>query len=268
MQIDRNNIFNILKEYDISPSKDYGQNFLVDSNICKSIIALLNINNKDNVLEIGPGVGSLTHFLVTDNNLVSAVEIDSNLTFVLNSFYKGYSNLIIINEDIRKVDISSYTKIVANLPYNITTELVIYLLKNASSAQKVVLMCQLETFNHFYDTKGKEYGPTSVFLHLLGDIKKEFIVKPGSFIPAPKCSSIVFSFTPNSVCSFEDAYKTYLLAKQLFLSRRKTIFNNLNSVIKNKERTTFILDSLGILKTKRPEEISYKDFLSIYSFIK
>ena len=192
MEINRSNIFEIINKASLQPDKDYGQNFLVEPEISSRIVEALSINNKDNVIEVGPGLGSLTHYLSLSNGLITVVDIDLRMTNFLKIIYQD-SNINIIESDIRKVGVSSYNKIIGNLPYNITTETIQYFLLNANKAEKMVFMIQSETLNHFIDVSGKEYGPTSVLIHLLGDVEKLFTVKAGSFYPAPKCSSAAFA---------------------------------------------------------------------------
>lgn len=260
MEINRYNVNEIVQKSGLKPDKDYGQNYLVEPAICQKIVDALEIKEDDHVLEIGPGIGSLTHF-VNEKQYAKfdMVDIDQRMIDFLKVLYQKENNEIILS-DIRKHDVSKYTKIVGNLPYNITTETVVYLLKNAKKADKMVLMCQTETFSHFYDASGKEYGPTSVLIHLLGRIDRNFNVKPGSFYPAPKCSSTVFTITFNKNADFTSAYSTYQLAKQLFLNRRKTIYNNLFVYLKDKDKANSILNNCHIEANKRPEEITPEQF--------
>lgn len=264
MEINRNNIVEIVKKSNANPDKDYGQNFLIEPEYSRQIATLLDIKEEDNVLEVGPGLGSLTHFLI-DKGHLTGVDIDSRMIDFLAIIYKDKMDLIL--NDVRKIDVSKYDLIVGNLPYNITTELVTFLLINAKKCQKMVLMCQLEAFNRFFDVEGKEYGPVSVLIHLLGKINKHFSLKPGCFYPAPKCSSLVFSIDINQDKDKDDAFSAYTLAKSLFLNRRKTIYNNLKNYLKDKDKTEKILNELNINKNKRPEDISPNEFLAIYKKI-
>ena len=160
--------------------------------------------------------------------------------------------------------VAEYNKIIGNLPYNITTEAIVYILLNARRANKVVIMCQSEAFNHFNDVSGKEYGPASVLLHLLGTCNKKFVVKPGSFYPVPKCNSTVFTIDLYKNVTLDDIKKVYLFAKQLFINRRKTIYNNLSQYLKDKEKTNEVLNQVDILPNTRPEEISPEKYLEMY----
>ena len=264
MEINRNNIMEIVNKSNAHPDKDYGQNFLIDPSVSKAIVDALEIKENESVLEIGPGLGSLTHFLV-DYKSITVCDIDYRMIDFLKIIYGN--KLTYVLEDVRKINVSSYDKIIGNLPYNITSELVSFLLINAKKAKKMVLMCQQEAFNHFYDVSGKEYGPISILLHLLGDIKKEIILKPGYFYPAPKCNSLVFSFFKKDETHYEDAIGTYKLARSLFSNRRKTIYNNLKNHLKDADKAKYVLDKLNIDYNERPEDIPPLLFLDIYKNI-
>ena len=266
MEINRSNVFEIANKADLKPDKDYGQNFLVEPQICEKIVAALNLEEKDTVIEIGPGLGSLTHFLSLEKSDVTVVDIDRRMVDFLKIVYKD-SNVKIIENDIRKVDISNYTKVVGNLPYNITTETIQYFLLNATKAEKMVFMIQSETLNHFVDTSGKEYGPTSVLIHLLGNIQKLFTVKAGSFYPAPKCSSVVFAIDIDANKDRLKAINAFKISKQLFLNRRKTILNNLVNYLKDKDMANKVCDDLNINPLSRPEQLSPEIYLAISEYL-
>ena len=263
MEINRDNVLEICRKSDIHPSKDYGQNFLIEPDACERIVDLLDIQKDEKVLEIGPGIGSVTHFLSLYSNEIDAIDIDNAMVSFLNLFYKEAKNVKIIENDIRKHDISPYQKIIGNLPYNITTEIIVYLLTAKSIAERMVLMCQLETFAHFFDVKGSEYGPTSVLIHLLGNIEKGFIVKRGCFYPVPNVDSIVFKIDIENKYDKVEVLKAYKLSKSLFLNRRKTILNNLGNYLKDKEKALEYLTKLNILPNLRPEQIAPEKYLEL-----
>ena len=265
MEINRSNIFEIVNKADLKPDKDYGQNFLVEPEICEKIVNFLNTEDNESIIEVGPGLGSLTHYLSLLNNPVTVVDIDLRMANFLKVVYEK-TNIEIVENDIRKVDVSRYNKVIGNLPYNITTEAIQYFLLNASSAKRMVFMIQQETFAHFYDVSGKEYGPTSVLIHLLGNIEKLLTVKAGSFYPAPKCSSVVFAINIDSNKNRTTAIETFKLAKQLFLNRRKTILNNLTNLVKNKELALKTLNDLSISPLLRPEQLSPEKYLAISEY--
>ena len=266
MEINRSNIFEIINKASLQPDKDYGQNFLVEPEISNKIVQALNITNNDNVIEVGPGLGSLTHFLSLVDCSLTIVDIDLRMTNFLKIVYKD-NDVSIIKNDIRKVDVSKFNKVVGNLPYNITTETIQYFLLNAIKAEKMVFMIQSETLNHFVDTSGKEYGPTSVLIHLLGSIQKLFTVKAGSFYPAPKCSSFVFSIDIDLNKNRSKAINAFKLSKQLFLNRRKTILNNLVNYLKDKELANKVCGDLNINPLSRPEQLSPEIYLAISEYL-
>ena len=268
MEINRKNVMEIIEKSGLKPDKDYGQNFLLESDVCKKIVDLLEISSEDTVLEIGPGIGSLTHFLsVSDAKEITLVDIDKRMIDFLKILYTK-DNIELVLNDIRKVDVSNYTKIIGNLPYNITTETIVYLLEKCQKARRMVLMCQAEAFPRFYDLSGKEYGPASILVHLLGVSKRNFVVKPGCFHPVPKCSSLVFTIDLEKNVNKSFVLEVYKFAKRLFLNRRKTIYNNLSTCLGNKEVAQKILEALNIPMNKRPEEILPQQYVEIYNLSK
>ena len=264
MEINRSNIYELVEKCQVKPDKDYGQNFLIEPVIAEKICNYLITNKNDELLEIGPGLGSLTHFLVGKGRL-TVCDIDSRMIDFLKIFYKD--NVQYILDDIRKVDVTEYDHIIGNLPYNITTELVTYLLMNSQNTKSMVLMCQLEAFNRFYDLSGENYGPASVLLHLLGSIEKLIVVKPGSFYPAPKCNSLVFKVTLFENKDLKTAKEVYKLTKSLFLNRRKTIYNNLKNYLSSGDKALEILNKLFVAQNLRPENISPEIYLKMYQLI-
>ena len=266
MEINRTNIFEIINKANLKPDKDYGQNFLIEPNISEKIVDSLCADKKDDVIEVGPGLGSLTHFLSLFGCKVTAVDIDQRMIDFLRNVYKD-SDVEMIQNDIRKTNVSNYTKVIGNLPYNITTETIQYFLVNAVSATRMVFMIQSETFSHFFDLSGKEYGPTSVLIHLLGDIEKICTVKAGSFYPVPKCNSIVFAINIDTRVNRFSAIAAFKIAKQLFTNRRKTILNNLTNYLKDKEAAAKLCSDLDINPLARPEDLSPETYLSISEHI-
>ncbi|HHT66841.1 MAG TPA: ribosomal RNA small subunit methyltransferase A [Erysipelotrichaceae bacterium] len=267
MEINRSNIKDIISRCSIKPSKDYGQNFLIDSNVSFKIVEALEVKEGDRVLEIGPGLGSLTHFLSLTKAKINAVDVDNKMTNFLRNVYQGCENLTIVENDIRREDVSFYDKIIGNIPYNITTEIIQYILLNAERAQTMVFMVQAEAFNRFSDIKGKEYGPISILIHLLGNIEKISTVKPGSFYPLPKCNSIVFRIKINEDVDRKKAIEIYKMCKKIFVSRRKTIQNNLTSIVKNKETAEMLCHEFNINPLSRPEDLSPNTYLLIYNYL-
>lgn len=262
--VDRSSIKDLMDAACVSPSKDKGQNFLVEVEKCKNIVELLKNDANSSVLEIGPGLGSLTYHLQNKCSNLTLVDIDPRIIFYLK--YEVNEGVIIVEEDALKFDAKNYDFIISNIPYNITSILMEHLLLNATSCKQFVLMMQKENFAHFNDVSGSEYGPLSVLTHLIGDIKKAFDVSASSFVPKPKCTSTVFTIETNNKYDRKLVTETYKLAKKLFLNRRKTILNNLSNVI-GKDKAISILESLSINPLKRPEELSPHDFYEINNII-
>ena len=261
MEINRSNIYELVDKCQVKPDKDYGQNFLIEPILAHRICDYLNCEQDDKVLEIGPGLGSLTNFLYEKSQL-TVCDIDSRMIDFLKIFYKDQIEYIL--NDIRKVDITGYQYVIGNLPYNITTELVTYLLLNSQNVKQMVLMCQLEAYNRFADLEGENYGPVSVLLHLIANVVKLFVVKPGSFYPAPKCNSVVFRITMLDNKDLNTAKEVYKFSKAMFLNRRKTIYNNLKNYLSNGDKALGILNELGIAQNLRPENISPEIYLKMY----
>lgn len=258
--VNRESVKCLMEIASINPSKEKGQNFLVEPEICAKIVNLAKINAKSKVIEVGPGLGSLTYHLENMASNLTVIDVDERVTNYLSNEVKETTNIIF--GDALKHDFSNYDIVVSNLPYSITKELIIHLLISARNASEFIFMCQKENFYHFFNTSGSEYGASSVLIHLLGNIKKEFEVKASSFIPMPKCQSTVFTITRNNDYDFDLVVKTYKVASKLFLNRRKTILNNLSSLI-NKEEAIKILETLNIGVILRPEEISPTKFYEL-----
>ena len=267
MEINKSNVFEIANKADLKPDKDYGQNFLIEPQVCERIVSALNVQDNDYVIEVGPGLGSLTHFLSMINCKSTVVDIDLRMVNFLKVIYKENPNVEVVANDIRKTDVSQYTKVIGNLPYNITTEAIQYFLLNATNATRMVFMIQSETLPHFYDVLGKEYGPTSVLIHLLGSIEKLFTVKAGSFYPAPKCSSSVFAINLDANVDRKSAISAFMVAKALFANRRKTISNNLMNYLKNKDTVSQLCTDLGLNPLLRPEQIAPEMYLRISEYL-
>ena len=264
-QVDRSNVKYLMEIANISPTKDKGQNFLVDTKICENIVNLAKIDANSEVIEVGPGLGSLTYHLENITENLSVIDIDERIINYLSDEVKDTTN--IIYGDALKFDFSSYDIVISNLPYNITKDLIVHLLLSAKGANQFVFMCQKENYAHFSDLSGSEYGPSSILIHLLGNIKKAFDVSPSSFVPAPKSKSTVFTIERHYDYDFELVKETYKVACKLFINRRKTILNNLSNLI-NKEEAIKILETLNIDAILRPEDISFDKFYELTKLLK
>ena len=260
MEINRETLKDILNKTGIVANKNLGQNFLVDPAVSKNIVSLLNIDKDDIVLEVGPGLGSLTHFL--SHHPLDVCDIDKRMCDVISSIYADTPSITVYNFDVLKFDVSKYTKIISNLPYYITSDIIAYLLINAINCKEMVFMVQKEAAFRFLDVDEKT-EPLSVLINMVGEIKKEFVVKPSSFSPMPHVDSLVFKITINN--KFDNLKNIYRFVKTMYLQKRKTIYNNLSSIVKNKQKAQDILTKLSLDPFLRPENLTKDDYLALYN---
>lgn len=262
-------ILNYLKNKKFVPSKKMGQNFLISDDYQKKIVNLLEIQKDDNVLEIGPGLGSLTRWIYEYQDInFTLVELDKRLFEKLNAIYKNAS---LINDDILKYDLTksfdienkSKNKVVSNLPYSISSKSIIKIVKSNLFA-KAVFMIQKEMGERITaKVNSKKYNNFTVLLNILCDIKKEFDVQNTVFVPQPEVDSTVISITNKTDFDFS---KTGLLEKFLkmcFSQKRKKIINNLKPFM-DIEKANKILELANIDKTIRPENIPINDFVKMF----
>lgn len=271
-----------LKKFNIRPTKSLGQNFLIDNNVIKRIVDAAGIGNGDLVIEIGPGLGGMTAELAAKAGRVIAVEIDRHLLPVLGENLKFCPNVTILNKDIMKVDIQKdimemkeltdsgfkpdKVRIVANLPYYITTPVVMKLLELELQAECMVFMVQSEVADRMAaHPGGKEYGALSVAVQFYSEPHKLFNVSPYCFIPQPGVESSVirldiYKTQPVNVIDRDMFFKT---VKAAFGQRRKTLLNALSNsgcFNKSKDEIREILKGLGIGETQRGETLSLAQF--------
>ena len=259
MQIDKNSCLEVLNEFGIIPSKDKGQNYLTNPNTAKRIADSLTINDEDKVLEIGPGIGSLTHFLTERSNSLTVVDVDEQSCKVLKDLYPKVD---VMNQDALKMNFHSYQRIISNVPYSITSDLIESILLKSKNLKQCVFMVQEDAYKRIVSLKGKDYGPLSVLLSLKGKTKTLFKVGSNDFYPRPKCVSIVFKIdiSPDSLID----EKGYKIIKTLFTNRRKTLLNNL-LLLMNKDKAASLLSELKLPITVRPEEVSPETYYKLVS---
>jgi len=253
--------------------KSLGQNFLIDGNVLLRIVEAVAINPEDRILEIGPGKGALTELLAKKAKQVLAVELDSRLVDFLGEKFLSSSNVEIIRNDILRTDLpqilsarwSGRWKVAANLPYNISSQVLFKFIDNRSHFSELVLMLQKEVGERLVAPPDcKQYGILSVFCQLYFDISREFLVKPGSFRPIPKVDSIVLKFrvlpAPRVDVGDELFFRT--VVKSSFGQRRKTLWNCIKSAalgIAEKDLEQAFLRS-GIDSGRRGETLSLEEF--------
>ena len=260
---DEEAFFKEVGSFKLLAKKEVGQNFLIDADAAKRIVALLDIQEDDVVLEIGCGAGSLTYFLEKSPGRGESIDIDEAMLEKCRTDFPS-PVISIVQGNAMRWDYSKYTKIIGNLPYYITSGIIEKVLLGARTAKKMVFMVQKEAAERLLSKEGsKEYGPLNILLSLSGSLQREFKVMRSSFAPAPHVDSMVLSF----VC-FEDRdtaflKKVYGLASSLFLQRRKTIANNLKSVVKEQAKATNILLAAHIDGNRRPEQLTPEEYFSL-----
>ncbi len=255
--------FEEIASFKLLAKKEVGQNFLIDSSAASRIVDTLELKEGDKTLEIGCGAGSLTFFLEEARASGEAIDIDDGLLSKLQNDFSE-STLSPIHGNAMKWDYSPYTKIIGNLPYYITSGILEKVLLGADKAEKLVIMVQKEAADRLLSGVGsKEYGPLNVLIALSGILKREFKVVRSSFCPAPHVDSTVLSLVFDPDRDKEMNRKTYALCNELFLQRRKTIANNLKTIVKDTDKIAKILNVCGIDSSKRPEQVSPEQYLSL-----
>lgn len=231
----------ILKRYDFCFKKNYGQNFIIDANILNHIVLSASINQDDCVLEIGPGIGSLTQLLSESAKKVIAVEIDNKLIPILNDIFKDYSNIEILNADILKININEIIeqrnngkaiKVVANLPYYITTPIIMKLLEDKLNIQTITIMIQKEVAQRIIaKPSSKDYGALSLAVQYYCKPEIMFNVSADCFVPKPSVDSAVINLEilDKPSVNAKDSKLLFKVIKIAFSQRRKTLLNCLKN---------------------------------------
>lgn len=250
--------------------KEFGQNFIFDGNLLSSIVFDSGIRKDDEVLEIGAGAGTLTQKLCKAAKKVVSYEIDKNLTERLKEIEIANNNLKIIMEDALKADIkkiegnfSQNYKIVANLPYYITTPLIFKFLEQTKNVLSLTVMVQKEVAERFLAKENsKDYGISTIMLSYMADVVYLRTVKRNMFIPSPNVDSALIKITPSENKPKAKNFKLFSeIVKTAFSMRRKTLVNNLLKLNIPKERTIEILEELGKTQSARAQELSVSDFI-------
>ena len=262
----------VLREYDIRPNKRLGQSFLIDKNIRDKIIDASGIKKEDIVLEIGSGLGALTEGLCKRAKKVKAVEKDRRLYDYLLENCKR-SNLELICSDILKYDFSPFSKlkIVGNLPYSISSPILIHLLNNRVFIDTIFITVQKEVAERIIAKEGsKIYGAISCFVRFYTVPKVLFTIKKNAFYPVPKVDSCFLRLDiDRQSCCLTDEEKLFKIIRASFGKRRKMILNSLYSsgLFKSKEELLKELAAAGILPNTRPEAISLEKFIMLTDII-
>lgn len=261
----------ILSAFHLRASKRLGQNFLVDAGVVRAIVDAADLSPADTVLEIGPGIGTLTQGLAESGARIVAVELDKKLPAVLAETLKGYDNVTVVPGDILKLDIlrilnlgaGERFKVVANLPYYITTPILMALLEQHLPIERMVTMVQKEVAVRMTARPGsKDYGALSVAVQYHTDARIVMDVPPRAFMPAPEVTSAVIACrvreTPAVRPSDEKLF--FRLVRAAFGQRRKTLLNALTGAGLTKEQCRAGLAAAGIAESLRGEQLSLADF--------
>lgn len=268
----------ILKKYQFNFQKRFGQNFLIDSHILEKIIESAEITKEDCVLEIGPGIGTMTQYLAENAGEVIAVEIDKALIPILSDTLSSYENVTVINEDILKLDINGLVqeknagkpiKVVANLPYYITTPIIMDLFESKVPLQSITIMVQKEVAERMQVGPGtKDYGALSLAVQYYAKPHLVAYVSPGCFIPQPKVGSAVIRLTRYEKPPVEVKNEKLMfdLIRASFNQRRKTLANalaNAGNLNFSKEEIGKAIEKMGLSSSIRGETLTLKQFADL-----
>ncbi len=274
----------IMRRYDIKMKKSLGQNFLIEPQILDKMIETGQIDRHTTVVEIGPGIGALTEFLARSAKEVIAFEIDSRFVEILKETLSDYDNVTIHHQDILKVNFNDpiYQNlhdaerlvVVANLPYYITTPIIMNLIESNLKFDQLVMMMQKEVAERMTATVNtKSYNSLTLAIQNTMDAKIAFIVPKSVFIPQPNVDSAVLSLTrlEHPIAEVDNLEKFHHLIQSCFVQRRKTIWNNLRNAAKDLdlsvEQLETALDQAQIEKTRRAESLTLEDYQRLYNAI-
>lgn len=268
----------IIQKYQFAFQKKFGQNFLIDQHVLEKIIRAAGVQKEDMVLEIGPGIGTMTQYLAESAGKVVAVEIDKNLIPILQETLSGYNNVTIVNEDILKLDIKALAeeynqgrpiKVVANLPYYITTPIIMGLFESGVPIDNITVMVQKEVADRMQAGPGtKDYGALSLAVQYYASPYIAANVPPNCFIPRPNVGSAVIRLTRHEKPPVEvkDPALMFDLIRASFNQRRKTLQNGLNNAQNlnfTKEQIGTAIERMGLPATVRGEALTLEQFAGL-----
>ena len=275
------NTIEIIQKYQFAFQKKFGQNFLIDTRVLDKIISAAGITGDDCVLEIGPGIGTMTQYLAEHAGKVVAVEIDTNLLPILDETLKGYSNVTVINSDILKLDMNKLVdeyndgrpvKVAANLPYYITTPIIMGLFESNVPIDNITVMVQKEVADRMQVGPGsKDYGALSLAVQYYAKPYIVANVPPNCFIPRPNVGSAVIRLTryQEPPVQVDEPGIMFRLIRASFNQRRKTLQNGLNNspeVPYTKEQIAAAIESLGVPASVRGEALTLEQFASLANY--
>lgn len=272
------NTIEVLQRHNFTFQKKYGQNFLVDPNVLERVMDAAGVSGEDCVLEIGPGIGTMTQLLAERAGKVVAVEIDRNLIPILEETLAPYSNVTVINEDILKLDVEEAirvrgegrpVKVVANLPYYITTPIIMSLLEGGAPLESITVMVQKEVAERMQAVPGtKDYGALSLAVQYYSRPEVVANVPPNCFIPRPNVGSAVIRLTRYGTPPVQaaDPGKLFTVIRASFNQRRKTLANSLGNapgLSASRERVAGILEEMGLPAMIRGEALTLEQFAEL-----
>ena len=272
------NTIAVLQKYNFNFQKKFGQNFLIDTNVLDRIISSAEITKEDCVLEIGPGIGTMTQYLAESAREVVAVEIDKALIPILEDTLSAYDNVTVINDDILKVDINKIVqeknngksiKVVANLPYYITTPIIMGLFESHVPLKSITIMVQKEVADRMQVGPGtKDYGALSLAVQYYAKPEIVANVPPNCFIPRPNVGSAVIRLTryEEPPVRVKDEAKMFALIRASFNQRRKTLVNGLGNAAGlnvTKDQAAEALEKMGLSPTVRGEALTLEQFAAL-----
>ena len=268
----------IIQKHGFMFQKKFGQNFLIDTRVLEKIVAAAGVTKDDCVLEIGPGIGTLTQYLAEAAGHVIAVEIDRNLIPILEETLAEHENVTVVNQDILKTDIKGLAdayhggrplKVVANLPYYITTPIVMSLLEGEDLVDSITVMVQKEVAERMMEGPGsKEYGALSLAVQYYARPKIVANVPPNCFIPRPNVGSAVIRLTKHETppVQVKDPKKMFQLIRASFNQRRKTLPNGIGNAPElpyTREQAAAALEKMGLSPAVRGEALSLSQFAEL-----
>ena len=277
------NTIEILNKYKFVFQKRYGQNFLIDEHVLGKIIRSAGITEEDFVIEIGPGIGTLTQYLAASAREVAAIEIDDALIPILEDTLSGYDNVTVIHDDVLKVDLTRLAeeknggrpvKVVANLPYYITTPIIMGLFENHVPLDSITIMVQKEVADRMKTGPGsKDYGALSLAVQYYARPELVANVPPNCFMPRPRVGSAVIRLTRHEKPPVEvqDEKLMFGIIRASFNQRRKTLVNGLGNAPElhlPKEKTAAVLEEMGLSPSVRGEALDLAGFAELSNRLK
>lgn len=265
----------LLKKYNLKAKKSLGQNFLISEEIVNNIVEVAGVSNEDTIIEIGPGLGTLTSKLAENAKEVIAIELDDSMITVLTERFSLYDNVKLIHADVLKTDLKelikgkSSVKVVANLPYYITTPIVMKLLEENLDIVQITVMVQKEVGERFTAMpNGKEYGAITVSINYYTEPSIVIDVPRDNFDPVPDVDSCVVNLKVRKErVELKNEKNFFKVIKAAFSQRRKNIGNSLVGVRKSKQEVKEMLDTLKIDSNLRAENLSLENFAQIADYI-